>query len=247
MRVRNVKGSDIYLIGDNGTTYRKYKSSTLKEPKVLTPSVTKDGYLFVRLQIDGKPKGSFVHRLVAEAFLDNPDNLPCVNHINEDKTNNCVENLEWCTHKDNMHAYNNPGVTPDRVPAIKTILAKALSVRQETREIFEDMKMLKAELEALKDEIHHEVLLMEKNKNQKYEGYKNIAGEKFSTVEAMVSAVGKPVNIEGVGSFPSAGSAARYITQTLGKGDQKDVSRRIRRYLGDKNRSVCSVYGFTIT
>lgn len=246
MRVRSVKGNDMYLIEDNGTIYRKYKT-TVRDPKVLVPKKNRGGYLWVQLKMNGKPKGCSIHRLVAEAFLDNPDNLPCVNHINEDKTDNRVDNLEWCTHEGNMHAYYNPGITPDRVPTVKAILAKSLSIREDTREIFEDMKILKVELEALKDEIHHEVLLMEKNKNQKYEGYKNIAGEKFSTVEAMVSAVGKPVNIEGVGSFPSAGSAARYITQTLGKGDQKDVSRRIRRYLGDKNRSVCSVYGFTIT
>jgi len=53
--------------------------------------------LDVHLTKDGKTKGMFVHRIVAEAFIPNENNLPMVNHKDEDKTNNFVENLEWCT------------------------------------------------------------------------------------------------------------------------------------------------------
>ena len=55
------------------------------------------GYYYVCLSKNGIAKNYFIHRLVAEAFLDNPNNYPCVNHKDENKLNNNVENLEWCS------------------------------------------------------------------------------------------------------------------------------------------------------
>jgi len=61
------------------------------------------GYVGVNLSKDGKRYGRLVHRLVAEAFIERPDGLYEVNHKDEDKTNNSVENLEWCDHRYNMN------------------------------------------------------------------------------------------------------------------------------------------------
>ena len=69
------------------------------------------GYLRAQLSSNNKAKMYMVHRLVAIAFLPNPDNLPEVNHIDEDKTNNSVENLEWCDGKYNV----NYGTRNDRI------------------------------------------------------------------------------------------------------------------------------------
>ena len=85
------------------------------KPKLRTPVEDKDGYFTVQLSKNGKRKTCLVHRLVAETFLDNPENLPEVNHKDENKKNNFVflnedgsineekSNLEWKTHRDNLN------------------------------------------------------------------------------------------------------------------------------------------------
>ena len=78
-------------------------SEYIRKGQVLTPSLSNSGYLQVQLSIRQKTKPHYVHRLVAEAFIQNPDNLPQINHKDEDKTNNNVENLEWCSRKYNMN------------------------------------------------------------------------------------------------------------------------------------------------
>ena len=84
------------------SNYGRVKSLKRKIHKFLKPAANHAWYLFVALSKDGKVKQYKVHRLVAQAFIKNPNNLPCVNHIDENKTNNNVNNLEWCTYK-----YNN--------------------------------------------------------------------------------------------------------------------------------------------
>lgn len=74
----------------------------VKKGKILSLTKRKKGYLCVSLSSHGKSRVIEVQRLVAMAFIPNPNNLPCVNHIDENKENNCVENLEWCS-----YSYNN--------------------------------------------------------------------------------------------------------------------------------------------
>ena len=90
---------------------KRYKSNNggipLIKERILKPYNDKKGYLNVRL----RNKNFKVHRLVAQAFIPNPNNLPQVNHKNEDKSDNRVDNLEWCTAK-----YNNTyGTRQDKV------------------------------------------------------------------------------------------------------------------------------------
>ena len=81
---------DRYEVRADGTVYSKITNKELKQVTM------KNGYKMVSLQVEpGVRKQFYVHRLVAEKFIPNPLNLPCVNHIDGDKTNNAVDNLEW--------------------------------------------------------------------------------------------------------------------------------------------------------
>lgn len=66
--------------------------------KILKMCFCGSGYLYVTLSKNGETNNKYPHRLVAETFLPNPNNLSEVNHKDENKTNNCAENLEWCSH-----------------------------------------------------------------------------------------------------------------------------------------------------
>lgn len=90
-----------YFVCQNGFVY----SSKRGKPVALQGVNSGDGYLVVTLWINSCGYQASVHRLVALEFLDNFDNLPCVNHKDGNKSNNSVANLEWCCHKANtQHA-----------------------------------------------------------------------------------------------------------------------------------------------
>ena len=91
-----IEGYD-YMISSLG----RVKSLKFGREKIMKPRKDKDGYLIVNLHKDGKMETYRVHRLVVNAFIPNPKNLPEVNHINEIKSDNRVSNLEWITSQNN--------------------------------------------------------------------------------------------------------------------------------------------------
>lgn len=107
----NVKRNEHYTIVKPNKC-KKYQTAAFYKERKLKGHVQKDGYVVVKLQLDsGKSVTRKIHRLVAQEFLPNPNNFPCVNHKDEIKDNNCVDNLEWCTVEQN----NNYGSRNEKI------------------------------------------------------------------------------------------------------------------------------------
>jgi hypothetical protein len=90
-----ISGFENYSVSNFGNVMNNQKG------RILKPSKDKDGYLQIKLAKDSKPHMKIVHRLVAQAFIPNPNNKPCVDHIGNDKQNNNVNNLRWATIQEN--------------------------------------------------------------------------------------------------------------------------------------------------
>lgn len=98
MNWKPIKGfEDYYLISEDGSVW------SLRRRKILSTELDRYGYLKVVLSVNGKCSYKTVHRLVAETFIPNPMNYPTVNHINENKTDNRISNLEWVSVKANVN------------------------------------------------------------------------------------------------------------------------------------------------
>lgn len=116
---------DYYLISDIGQVW------SIRRKRVLKPKIDRYGYEVVVLSVDGRSYYRTVHRLVAQAFVPNPYNLPTVNHINEVKTDNRAVNLEWASVVDNdNHGTRNKRMadTKCRLP-VEQILSNGTTVR----------------------------------------------------------------------------------------------------------------------
>jgi hypothetical protein len=105
---KDIKGYEgIYKVNYLGIVIRiggsvKRKEHLMYVPlKIMKPIDNGKGYLRIKLTINNKEKRIMLHRIIAEAFIPNPYNKKCVNHIDGNKNNNSLSNLEWCTHKEN--------------------------------------------------------------------------------------------------------------------------------------------------
>ena len=113
-----------YLVSDAGEVY------SLITDRVLKPQSNNKGYLYLKLHHWGKIKAVSIHRLVAQAFIPNPKNLPQVNHKDGNKQNNNVDNLEWVTGKQNrLHAYRTGLTSKFDTPVVQLTISGQLIKR----------------------------------------------------------------------------------------------------------------------
>ena len=140
---RDVEGFEgFYKVSNKGNVYRVERIGARGREcggRTLKPAYDKDGYLKVSLCKNGMRKNKYIHRLVAEAFILNPESLPEINHIDEVKDNNNVENLEWCTREHNL----NHGTRTGR--ATKKTSKKVRAVNVENGEIIRFKSTMEAE------------------------------------------------------------------------------------------------------
>lgn len=133
---KNIKGYSNYMVSNKGNVKSLNYRRTGRE-KILKPSVDKIGYMFIGLHKNGVQKNYLVHRLVAKAFIQNQSNLPQVNHKDENKQNNCVENLEWCDQKYN----NNFATRTERM--VEKMSKPILQINKTTNEIIAEYPSLR--------------------------------------------------------------------------------------------------------
>ena len=102
MTMRKIQGFENYQVDELGQVWSLPKKTRKGTRLIKALRHPKTGYMYLDLCKDGKVKKFTVHRLVALAYLPNTENKPQVNHINGDKTDNRLENLEWCTRSENQ-------------------------------------------------------------------------------------------------------------------------------------------------
>jgi len=238
--IENTQGK--YSIREDGVLFRNYKNG--REPRVINGHVNSAGYKYVSVSYD---YGSFIrllHRLVAEAFIPNEDISATVDHIDENKGNNRVDNLRWCSAKENVMFYHKNNAVNGRVLVVKNILKKAKRVREDSIELRSEIKESIKYLQKIERSIVNDLAKLDKESisSRSYLGYKDITGDSYSNVEDMVKAVGKEVKVNGK-LFISAGAAASFILEESGRSTKRDISKRIRKFLSNPKQLVCTIYG----
>jgi hypothetical protein len=147
---KTIPGYEDYSVSTWGRVRRDTFGQGVKQKKTIQPSIHKKGYLQIILSINGKRIIKKLHRLVAITFLPNPDNLPEVDHIDDNKKNNNVNNLKWSTGLNNIRRswesgnhnklrgsnLHNSKLTEKEVFQIKILLKQGLLTGKQIAEMY---------------------------------------------------------------------------------------------------------------
>lgn len=218
-----------------------------------------DGYMIVTLSdVNNNRSTRSVHRLIAEAFLPRIEGKDIVDHVDEDKTNNSVSNLRWCSPQENVEFYNTKEgrrhhiqlgkkrkeqllIVQNNLIAEKKKFSKYIkSSNRELDEARRNIAKLQKELNEYKIKLNNKEESLRRlesriaNSKENYVGFKDTTGMKFETVQSMIEATGKSIVVSGQ-KFNSCGAAASWIVEQeaiVGVVKNKDtISKELRKFL----------------
>ena len=191
IKIKEIEGYEgLYFVDTLGNVvgFPKSKRENGGDSYITLKAQVKKGYANVNLYKEGKMRTQRVHRLVAKAFIPNPDNLPCVNHKNGIKLDNRVENLEWVTKSENTkHAFENNlgGFRDNALKQLEIInrheYSKIELIKNDVVITFKNTQEVSDFLGLKKQSIADAIKNKKKLKHYTLKGYKGIANEETLT------------------------------------------------------------------